>query len=64
MKKFVLLISLLGIIILVGGCGAMQRAEAKWTGEAVQCVDGVNYIQFTSGASVKYNTNGTISLCK
>ncbi len=45
-------------------CGGFGRFEAWTTGKSELCVDGVKYIQFTSGASVKYNADGSIALCK
>lgn len=44
--------------------GIFTRKVADLRGHATICVDGVNYIQFSSGASVKYNTDGTISTCE
>lgn len=49
---------------LLAGCGKFDRATAAWTGNAETCVDGVMYIQFTSGASVKYLPNGQIATCR
>jgi len=52
------------IILLVSGCGAIDRAVAKVTGDGSEvCQDNVIYLQFTSGTSVKYNTDGTIATC-
>ena len=47
----------------LAGCGKFDRGVAKITGSAQVCVDGVLYLQFTSGASVKYNRDGTIATC-
>jgi len=52
------------LILLLAGCGQLSRATAIWTGYDVQCVDGVRYIQFSSGVTVKYDTNGKIETCK
>lgn len=58
------LILLLTATFLFTGCGKLQREVAGWTGDAyTTCIDGVNYLQFTSGTTVKYNPNGTISTC-
>lgn len=46
------------------GCGTISRGCAKYFGYDEVCVDGVKYIQFTSGASVKYNPDGTIATCR
>jgi len=55
--------ALLAVAVLLSGCGKFDRGVAKWTGSAEVCVDGVRYLQFTSGASVKYNRDGTIATC-
>lgn len=47
----------------MSGCGVAQQGEAAMTGYANVCVDGVNYIQFRNGASVKYNVDGSIQTC-
>lgn len=49
--------------LLLTGCGRVSRIEANITGHSVECVGGVNYIQFPSGATVMYNTDGTIKGC-
>lgn len=54
---------LLVVVLMLSGCGKFDRGVAKWTGSAEVCVDGVRYLQFTSGASVKYNRDGTIATC-
>ena len=55
---------LLGFILLFTGCGAIDRSMANITGNASEvCHDGVTYLQFTSGTSVKYDRNGSISTC-
>lgn len=51
-------------LITLAGCGAWDRTVATYTGIAHTCVDGVEYLQFTSGASVAYTTDGRIKTCK
>jgi hypothetical protein len=52
-------------LLFLTGCGALDRFSAHITGDASEvCHDGVLYLQFTSGASVKYNTDGTMATCK
>lgn len=52
-------------ILSSSGCGRAERAYAHYTGDAAEiCHDGVIYLQFTSGATVKYNTDGTVAQCK
>jgi hypothetical protein len=39
--------------------GAFDRVGSKYTGKPSSvCVDGVTYLQFTSGATVKVDLNG------
>lgn len=59
MKRLVFVLPLFLI-----GCGIIERSAAGVTGGGYEtCHDGVAYVQFTSGASVKYNTDGTIATC-
>ena len=58
MKKL-LLVSL----VLFASCGFFERKIAGYTGSSEMCIDGVTYLQFTSGASVKYNKDGRIATC-
>lgn len=52
------------LALTMTGCGWMDRKIASIGGRAAEtCIDGVVYLQFTSGATVKYNTDGTIALC-
>ena len=52
------------LAIFLTGCGSADKLEAKFTGYSTKCINGVEYLQFASGATVKYNTDGTISLCE
>jgi hypothetical protein len=61
MYKFMFIV-LFGV--LVSSCGWVERKMATYTGHSSICVEGVKYIQFTSGASVAYNQDGTIQTCK
>ena len=59
-----LLITLIISSTLVG-CGEFDREVAKLTGNAAKtCVDGVMYLQFTSGASVAYDQEGKVRKCQ
>ena len=59
--KFTILI----LLALMSGCGKLDRMFVAITGDASEtCHDGGAYLQFTSGASVKYNADGTIAKCK
>jgi hypothetical protein len=62
MKK-VILLCLLSLTLT--GCGRFERWWAGTTGNAFEtCESGVLYLQFTSGASVAYNVDGSIKTCK
>lgn len=55
----------LTVLLTVTGCGAVDKGAALVTGSAsTSCYDGVLYLQFTSGASVAYNKDGTIKTCE
>jgi hypothetical protein len=60
MNKAILIAS---CIFAFAGCGVTSKIGAKFTGSSTVCVDGVEYLQFTSGATVAYNTDGTIKTC-
>lgn len=51
------------IILALAGCGAFERYTASITGYSRVCVDGVSYLQFTSGATVEYRPDGSIKRC-
>lgn len=48
----ILTVVFLGLVL--AGCGYVDREVSKVTGKgSVTCQDGINYLQFTSGAVVK-----------
>lgn len=52
------------IVFTISGCGVVDREVARLTGTGLgQCWHNVMYIQFTSGASVAYNSDGSIMTC-
>ena len=58
------IVAALSVVFYIQGCGYLERSAASWTGAKIEdCVDGVMYIQATSGFSVKYNRNGTVQNC-
>lgn len=59
MKTLILLLS----VFTLSGCGQIGKINAKLTGYDKSCIDGVVYLQFASGATVAYNTDGTIKTC-
>lgn len=60
MKKILMLVAVLSL----AGCGAFDRSVAAWTGKAESCIDGVKYLQFASGVTVKYTPEGKVATCK
>ena len=53
------------VMSLTTGCGRLDRWWAGTTGRPTEsCVDGVSYLQFTSGASVKYTQDGKVETCR
>lgn len=60
---FVGIVVLLIVIYASMQQGKINKAIAEMQGNSELCVDGVKYLQFPSGASVKYQTNGSIALC-
>lgn len=61
MKNVVILIC---AAMVLSGCGWLDREVAKMTGSASKsCLSGVLYYQFTSGAAVAYNTDGSVKTC-
>lgn len=53
-----------GLLDIFLSTGSAHRKIAEYTGYSAICVDGVKYIQFTSGASVQYDTNGKVVTCR
>ena len=60
MKK---IIAIMVMAIMLAGCGARGSIEAALTGHTEYCIDGVEYIQFTSGVSVAYTPEGKVKEC-
>lgn len=62
MKISTLLVAVSSAVVL-SGCGYFDRKFASLTGSAESCVDGVMYLQFASGVTVKYARDGGIVRC-
>ncbi len=61
MKYFLIIL----VLLILTGCGTVSRMFAGWNGYSEICIDGVSYLQFTSGVSVKYNSvTGHIQQCE
>ena len=53
------LIAIILALSLLAGCGIVDRRMASLTGAASKtCVDGVTYLQFTSGSTVQVDRDG------
>lgn len=63
--KVVKVIAGIMVVSALTGCGWFDRKLAAVTGGASKtCVDGVMYLQFTSGATVQYSQDGKVVGCK
>lgn len=49
---------------LFGCAGDLDRRKTALSGYAERCVDGVAYVIFTTGASVKYTPEGKVATCQ
>ena len=57
-------ITVIALAALLAGCGVIDRKVAGLTGGASEtCIDGVTYLQFTSGATVKVDRTGKPVAC-
>ena len=56
--------SILLLALMLAGCGAWDRGVAQLSGSAETCIDGVMYMQFASGVTVKYLPDGRIATCQ
>jgi hypothetical protein len=58
MKKIITIASVIAFSLSTTACGYVDRMKAHYTGDASEtCHDGIVYLQFTSGASVKIDRN-------
>lgn len=57
-------VSIVSILALtLAGCGKISRITANFTGYDTVCVAGVQYIQFSSGATVQVDQTGKPISC-
>ena len=65
-RDIVSVLLIIAVMLVLSGCGYVDREIAKATGFATVCdkEKGVEYLQLTSGASVRYNPDGSIVRCK
>lgn len=47
----------------LSGCGQIDRSIASVTGSSKSCIDGVTYLQFTSGVTVQYDRASKVVSC-
>ncbi len=52
------------LAVMLSACGAVDRQAASLTGYSKVCVDGVVYLQFTSGSAVQVDAMGKPVVCK
>lgn len=52
------------ILLFLGGCGWFERGVATYTGYSKICIDGITYIQFTSGATVQVDASNMPVKCQ
>ena len=52
------------LAVMLSACGAVDRQVAALTGYSKVCVDGVVYLQFTSGSAVQVDAMGMPVVCK
>lgn len=62
--KLIALVVVAVSIMTLSGCGYIDRKLSGWTGNASKsCIDGVTYLQFTSGATVQVDRKGVPVPC-
>jgi hypothetical protein len=49
---------------VLSACSVGERINTAVTGHSTQCIDGVEYVQFASGASVAYTPDGKVKSCR
>ena len=57
-------ITIIAAVLALSACGQVGRMEAAATGYSKICVDGVSYLQFTSGATAQLDATGKPVVCK
>lgn len=54
---------LIAAMSVLSACAVGERINTAVTGHTTQCIDGVEYVQFPSGASVGYSPDGKVKAC-
>lgn len=52
------------VSLTLTGCGWFDRKIASLTGYSRVCVEGVTYLQFTSGVTPQYQADGKLVTCQ
>lgn len=47
--------------MMLSACGSYSKSVANLKGHSETVIDGVVYLQFPSGVTVKYNKDGSVS---
>lgn len=58
------ILTTLTLALTLTACGQVDRATAQLVGYSKVCVDGITYLQFTSGATVQVNAQGLPVACR
>lgn len=58
MKNIGIICALVIVAAGISGCGQFSRNVAKVAGHSTVCVDGVTYLQFPSGVTIKVDRSG------
>ena len=62
-RAFRSLVLCVAVLTSLSACGKLDRTIAHYRGYAEVCVHGVDYLQFSSGASVEYDREGHVVTC-
>lgn len=63
MKKMLRFL-LIATVLMLAGCGFVDRYfTANIKGHSKECIEGVSYLQFPSGVTVQYASDGKIKTC-
>lgn len=60
--KYMITVSLVCFALV--GCGKFDKLSADISGHSIMCVQGVSYVQFSSGSSPLYSIDGKLVSCK
>lgn len=55
---------ILSAAVILSGCGWFDRKMASFTGYSKVCIEGVTYLQFSSGSTPQYSIDGKLVACQ